>query len=868
MPADSRLSASSRIVPSNSSAWVRLTDNDSLPTQPALPDGIVVPGLDILELIGGGGMGVVYKARHRELKRIVAVKVLPASRVQDPGALLRFQCEAEILARLQHPNIVQIHEYGVQNDHPYLVMEFVPGRNLADRRLQDLATPESVAQLLEKIARALAVAHDQGIVHRDLKPANILLTNDYEPKVADFGLAKVLGGDHSLTSTGTVLGTPAYIPPERLLAEEELANPAGDIYSLGVILHELLTGCLPFHSPQLAVLLVQIAESEVQPLTRLRPKIPRDLETICLKCLQKDPRRRYDTARALADDLRHFLRGEPIQARRVGPVERTWRWCRRHPALSSLATTLAIVTIGSVFALAAFYVRSETERKLAIRHLEDANRNFDFAREAVDDLLLALETRLTYTEDIPAVRKQLLQSTLTFYERFLAERPQRPDLQRGTAVALLQLGQVHAALGESGPALEAIGRARELLEVRTPGDADFYSSRLLLASASLQEGKVYLSTNRCAEATRAAAASQAICRELRQEQPADPESQAVLAAAMSLQGRALLAEQRYGDAEAILSEARGTYEELVTRAPGQSDYLGRLGDVLSHLGTVYSLTKRVGEAEKVRRQAVTLAERLTALEPNQPRWQALLAMTSMRLASSFLAQNRQSEAEPLLKRVGDLPEQLMRSHPDIVEFRVQYAVSLLNQGDRHSYTSNRPDLALESYGKAITQFRAILSQVPKEVNASRYLWQTYRQRATAHRKLDQNMEALADVEAALALPEAASAEQQLKADRAILLARVKNFSDAQQVAEVLVEEKPSNPHVLMYLAGTYARLADVKSFPDKLRTAHADQAVALLRQAIAAGYANFDWLAKTSDFVAVRSRPDFQALLQAGTGKK
>jgi WD40 repeat protein len=293
-------------------------------------------------------MGVVYKARHLGLKRLVALKMIKSAHVTDQDRN-RFRAEAEAVARLQHPNIVQVFDVGEYEGQPYCALELADAGSLDHRLRQGTLTPRDAADLIGRLALAMDAAHALNVVHRDLKPANVLLTADGTPKVTDFGLAKFLDGAASgLTQAGEVLGTPSYMAPEQAAGGREV-GPAADVYALGAILYEALTGRPPFREPTVAETLARVRDQDPVPPARLRPGCPRDLETVCLKCLEKEPARRYRSAAALADDLRRFREGRPVLARRVGPLERGWRWCRRQPALAALSA----LCVGAVLALLA-----------------------------------------------------------------------------------------------------------------------------------------------------------------------------------------------------------------------------------------------------------------------------------------------------------------------------------------------------------------------------------------------------------------------------------------------------------------------------------------------------------------------------------
>jgi serine/threonine protein kinase len=311
----------------------------------ALPDTApTVPGYELLRLLGEGGMGVVYQARHVQLDRLVALKVIRAYDLSAQMANERFQIEARSAARLHHPNIVQVYEVGEFDGRPYAALEYVAGGTLAHQLASRSLPAQKAAELLETLARAVDVAHRNGILHRDLKPANVLLTPDGQPKIADFGLAKLVDEQAGLTLTDAVLGTPSYMAPEQASGQVHQVGPAADIYALGATLYELLTGRPPFRAATAWQTLKQVRFKEPVPPRRLEPSVPPILEAICLKCLAKEPRRRYASASELADDLRRFRQGQPTRARPPALWQRwlTFSWLRpfRAEALFGLLAVL------------------------------------------------------------------------------------------------------------------------------------------------------------------------------------------------------------------------------------------------------------------------------------------------------------------------------------------------------------------------------------------------------------------------------------------------------------------------------------------------------------------------------------------------
>jgi hypothetical protein len=393
------------------------------PTGPAPP---APPGYEIIEELGRGGMGVVYKARQKALHRLVALKVIRSGELADPGERARFEAEARAVARLSHPNVVQIYEVGEAGGRPFLALEYVPGGSLADHLHGPPFAPRPAAALVATVARAVQHAHDAGIVHRDLKPANILLpgVRDQEsgvsaahdhvvtpdswlltPKLSDFGLAKHLDAIGP-TQTGDFLGTPNYAAPEQAAGRPDV-GPAADVYALGAILYHLVTGRPPFAGSTPLETLDQVRFADPVPPSRLRPNLPRDLGTIVLTCLNKDPARRYPTAQALAADLTRFLAGESIWARPAGTAERAARWARRRPAVAGLLVALALVVAAALGTTTTLWRRAAAARDAEglARADERAEREQAEARSA--ELLVANARYAWMTDDLDAARQAL-----------------------------------------------------------------------------------------------------------------------------------------------------------------------------------------------------------------------------------------------------------------------------------------------------------------------------------------------------------------------------------------------------------------------------------------------------------------------------
>jgi tetratricopeptide (TPR) repeat protein len=348
-------------------------------------DWPTVPGYEVEGELGRGGMGVVYKARHIWLARAVALKMILAGAHAGAVDLARFRTEAEALARLVHPNIVQVYEVGEHQGNPFLSLELCGGGSL-DRKLNGTPLPPAeAARLLETLARAVHAVHQRGVIHRDLKPSNVLLTEDGVPKITDFGLAKKLDDAQGQTVSGSVLGTPPYMAPEQAAGRASQIGPLTDVYALGAILYELLTGRPPFKGATPMDTLAEVCDREPVPPGHLQPKVPRDLETICLKALRKDPRQRYAGALELAEDLRRLLDGQPIRARAVPAWERGYKWARRRPAQAALGVAVGLAVLGGAGTALCYGLYADQQATARLRQVERGQHVNDLWARGLQD---------------------------------------------------------------------------------------------------------------------------------------------------------------------------------------------------------------------------------------------------------------------------------------------------------------------------------------------------------------------------------------------------------------------------------------------------------------------------------------------------
>ena len=420
---------------------------------------------ELLDELGRGGMGVVYRARQCSLNRLVAVKMLLAGFLADQHDVERFHREAEAAANLRHPNIVAIHEVGEHEGRHYFSMDLIDGPSLATI-IRDSPLPwRKAVEYVRIVSEAVAYSHAHETLHRDLKPSNILIDAEGQPHVTDFGLAKRVGSDVDLTATGAAIGTASYMSPEQARGQHDAVGRASDVYSLGATLYDLLTGRPPFRAETPVATLHAVIHDEPVPPRRLSPSIERDLDTICLKCLDKDPSRRYRSAHDLAEDLRRLLAGEAILARPIGKLERTWRWCRRNPVVAVLiATVLLLLALGTTISTSLAVLASKRAVAAAVSQ-ECAELNYNRVFAAVDELYTEMGSDPLFDDAaLKPLRKKFYEASMKQYEAFVRELGGDVRAQDKLARSLMRVGDTARELGDETRAADAYRQARYVLE--------------------------------------------------------------------------------------------------------------------------------------------------------------------------------------------------------------------------------------------------------------------------------------------------------------------------------------------------------------------------------------------------------------------
>jgi serine/threonine protein kinase/Flp pilus assembly protein TadD len=845
-----------------------------------------IPGYEVLTELGRGGMGVVYKARQLNLDRVVALKVLQIGGGASDQELARFRREAEAIARLPHPNIVQIHDVGEHNGRSYLALEYVEGGSLAQRLGGVPQVPATAAHLVETLARAMHHAHERGIVHRDLKPANVLLQEEGSPrrkdakedqeeekdrrgkepsalvssfaplrlcerfscipKITDFGLAKLLELPGLTQSEGAVLGTPSYMPPEQAQGQSGDVGPAADVYSLGAILYEMLTGRPPFRGATLLDTLAQVMADDPVAPRYLQPKVPHDLETICLKCLHKEPGRRYATALALAEDCAAFLRGEPIKARPTPLWEQMLKWARRRPAAAALAGTSALAVLVVVVLVLTANARLREQRRLAEEKSHEAQTNLLEAQEqrrrAVAHLRKACDavdlmlTRVGYDSLAPlpymeATRRALLEDALHFYQDLAREEPADVELRHEWGRVHRRLGKVCQMLGDLENAEQ---RFRGALAVHEQLAADFPgvpAYRQELGASYNNLGVLLNGRNQPEQAEQALRQALELQEKLVANQPKDPDNRLTLGESYDALGIVLDRLQRIREAEQALRHAGEWLGALVVDYPDVRDYQYSRANNNLNLAVFLARHGRRPEAEPAFRDDLDFWTRRTDESPTTPRFRARQALSCYNLSNLLIEEGQFLEAEKLLRRSLDLRKKLADDFPSVPGHHTSLGDTLHKLA---LLLRDRGDIAAAAplWEQAIDQYRAALKVNPDAVELRRSLFLNCWNLADARLRLGEH-------------PSAARLAGELPSFF------LDSWEDGYHATRLLAR--------CAGLAEKDAGLAEEQRRP--LAHEYAKQAVQMLREAIRRGYKDVRFIQDDRILDVLRDREDFQQLL-------
>jgi serine/threonine-protein kinase len=640
---------------------------------------------EILEELGRGGMGVVCKARQKSLNRLVALKVLRSDPLAPPEDRQRFQNEAALIAEFDHPGIVPIYEVGECPQGLYFTMRLLAGGTLGQQLGQYRNNPRAVGQIMAEVARAVHHAHQRGVLHRDLKPSNVLLDGEGRPHVADFGLARRVGGDGDLTQSGTLVGTPNYMAPEQASGRRGAVTTATDVHGLGAVLYALLTSHAPFQGENVLDTLQQVREREPASPRSINPIVDQELETICLKCLDKEPARRYGSAEAVADELDRWLRGEPIQARPIGKLMQGWRWCRRNPLVASLLAfsllsllSITVVALVSYVLLAEKQVRTDQalenekrEYQRAEQALEKEAQQHALARKRAHEARQAADAM--YTEfakewfvgkpRLQKKQREFMEKALQFYQNFSAEDEQSndPAVRFELASAYQRVGHIQLNLGNLPKAEAALVPARDLydrLVNDVPDEPRYRAERALLW---YQLACLYGDRGAPAQEEAAARASVAHWKELVLTQPIKrhlSSAQSLLAGILSQVGKAKESEETHRAALATLSELPPS----ISDAP--AEYSCR-ASCLYNLAVHLAQQNRVGEAEPLLRECLRILKHPALAEPEPGPRSETIAQALHVLGDLLAMRGRNAEAKAVFDEAVIRLEELVSRYPDV-----------------------------------------------------------------------------------------------------------------------------------------------------------------------------------------------------------
>ncbi len=603
----------------------------------------------LLKEIARGGMGVVFQAREQGLDRIVALKMILAGGMAAPEEIARFYTEARAAALLTHPHIVPIFEVGEHEGQHYYSMGFIEGESLAIRIRRGVFTSEEAAALMCTVTEAVAYAHSQGIIHRDLKPANILLDQTGVPKVTDFGLAKRVEEDSGLTATGQILGTPSYMPPEQAVGNMASVGPAADVYSLGAVLYHLLTGRPPFQAASVAVTLSQVLEQEPIPPRTLDPSINRDVETICLKCLEKESSHRYESAAELAAEFKRFLSGQPILARPISRTARAWRWCRNNPVVAGLLTAVVVTLLLGIGISSFFAILAERRAESAIKNKQVATQQTQLALDTITSIIFDINAQLREVPEAGEQRRSILTKAIENLDSVSQGFENATEVTSNRAGALLNLGDIYSRLGDERGE-NASARSFELFQ---------QSVNQFRQIVDVDGGR-------------------------------DPESLWMYSIALQRVASDLVDTGRLIEAEPYLERCAELREELATAHPQESRYATGVIHILYEWGDFWKTRNVANKAVDAHSDGLKRAEKLTKKHPDDREINSLFVLGLDSLGQDYYVWNKFDESSTYLQQAGETYQQLMKKYPRVKEFPFHLSINREYLGNLYYDQGNLP----------------------------------------------------------------------------------------------------------------------------------------------------------------------------------
>jgi tetratricopeptide (TPR) repeat protein/tRNA A-37 threonylcarbamoyl transferase component Bud32 len=827
---------------------------------------------ETISVLGQGGMGVVYKARQMSLNRLVALKMIRNAEFAGEDQVRRFQNEAEAVATLDHPGIVPIYEVGTYEDQRYFSMKLVEGKGL-DKKLEELSKdPRLASRMVVEVAEAVHHAHQRGILHRDLKPANILIDKQGHSHVTDFGLAKRIEDDAGLTLSGAIMGTPSYMAPEQAAGQTARVTTASDVYGLGAILYAALTGRAPFAGDSVMNTLDQVRNSPPLVPTRLNPNLPRDLEVICLKCLEKDPRHRYASAQELADDLNRWLRGEPIAARPVGSLVRVKMWAKRKPAMAGLSAALILASIAGVVGVTLQWREAVSQRNqardardLAVRE-EQAARKAESEAKSARDRAVESETKAVTSEKGAVAARALAE-----------QNAQVAGMQATLALNTIQDLVSQVQKGLQGPGLFDLkaGLLDSALK-RIDGVAGIYekstSKEATTAAALMELGKIYRQLGQTKKAFQVYQKCLGITKErVKIKNYSDPSRQNLANTYFEL---AFCTEELNRDMKATLSynqEGLKLYEDIYNK-PKLDDFpLDRkivragLAEAYTRVGVTQYRMGELTDALANYRKAFNLRHELAEEQPDNPRFKQDLTYSLMALAEANFRLGDRALADQYYQQALDQRQAMAKLKPDDLAIAkelgdVYYMIGefKLRCGDlaaarrnletsrdiRKDLVDREPRNVLLGRDLGLAYYRlGNLADIEKDAAAARGMYD-------ASLKIRESLATISE------------GNDRRQTELMLALAHTGQTGRALELADRISAGPNVDREQRIFLASCYAQVArsTPAEKPEQVQTALA-KAVDAVRTAVREGFRDRVYLETEPDLEPIRNREDFRQLL-------